>query len=595
VAILTDPEVRQRLVAILAADAAGYSRLMSADEHSTVAALDAARAVFRHEIESRQGRIVDMAGDSVLAVFETATGAVSAALAVQHRLGALCGQLPEERRMRFRLGVHLGEVIEKRDGTVYGDGVNIAARLQALAPAGGITVSESVRGAVRGKVTARFEDQGAQQGKNIAEPVHAYRVALEGGDAPVAVVAAGETRLVLPDKPSIAVLPFENMSGDPEQAYFADGIAEDLITALSRVSWLFVIARNSSFAFKGEKLDIRTIGARLGVRYVVEGSVRKAGERVRVTAQLIEALSGQHLWADRYDGPLDRVFDLQDQITTSLVGAIEPKLRSTEIARARRKPPDSLDAFDLLLQALPHVATMTGEGLGRAVELLDRAILLSPTYSQALGYSAYCRALRPFHGYSADPARDFREASELARRAVDSDPEDPVGLRAAAVTVVLVERDYQAGWDLMDRSLAIDSNSAYSWALRGWISIWAGEPEQAIPAFERAIRLSPYDQWISNYSLGMAFALNTSGRFEDGLRWARRAMQENPSWIACHRQLVGALALVGRLGEAREAARRHQALDPAFTVRRWVETGPFRRTPNQERFFAALRDAGLPG
>lgn len=233
--------------------------------------------------------------------------------------------------------------------------------------------------------------------------------------------------------------------------------------------------------------------------------------------------------------------------------------------------------------------------LGRAIELLDRAIVLSPTYAQALGYSAYCRALRPFHGYSADPARDFREASELARRALDADSEDPVGLRAAAITVVLVDRDYQAGWDLMDRSLAIDSNSAYSWNLRGWISMWAGEPEQAIPEFERAIRLSPYDPWISHYSLGMAFALNTSGQFEEGLRWARRAMQENPNWIACHRQLVGALALVRRLEEAREAARRHQAIDPTFTVRRWVETGPFRRTPNQERFFAALREAGLPG
>jgi adenylate cyclase len=375
----------QRLAAILAADAAGYSRLMSADEHSTVAALDAARAVFRHEIESQRGRVVDMAGDSVLAVFETATGAVSAALAVQKHIEALCDQLPQDRRMRFRIGLHLGEVIEKADGTVYGDGVNIAARLQGLATAGRIAVSDSIRGAVRGKLNVTFQDRGAHQVKNIDEPVHAYGIASEAGAMSVAPVAFGEAQPSLPDKPSLAVLPFDNMSGDPEQAYFADGIAEDLITALSRVSWLFVIARNSSFAFRGEKLDIRTIATRLGVRYLVEGSVRKAGERVRVTAQLIEAASGQHLWADRYDGPLDRVFELQDQITASLVGAIEPKLRSTEIARARRKKPDSLDAFDLLLQALPHHATMTADGLGQAIKLLDRAILLSPTYSQALG------------------------------------------------------------------------------------------------------------------------------------------------------------------------------------------------------------------
>ena len=584
----------QRLVAILAADAAGYSRLMAADERRTVAALDAARAVFRQEIEARRGRVVDMAGDSVLAVFETATGAVSSALAIQQQLATLCAQESEHRRMHFRVGVHLGDVIEKPDGTVYGDGVNIAARLQGLAAPGGITVSESIRAAVTGKIEAAFEAQGAQHVKNIAEPVRAYRIVPEDGTS-VAPIATGESPLALPDKPSLAVLPFENMSGDGGQTYFADGITEDLITALSRVSWLFVIARSSSFALKGQALDVRTIGARLGVRYLVEGSVRKAGQRVRVTAQLMEASSGQHLWADRYDGPLDRVFELQDQITTSLVGAIEPKLRSTEIVRARRKPPDSLDAFDLLLQALPHVAAMTGDGLGRAIELLDHAIARSPTYAQALGYSAYCRALRPFHGYSADAGGDFREAADLARRALDSDPDDPVGLKTAAFTVVLVDRDYQGGWHLMDRSLAIDPNSAHSWNLRGWISLWAGEPEQAIPEFERAIRLSPFDSWISNYSLGMAFSLNTSGRFEDGLRWARRAMQENPRWIACHRQLVAALSLLGRLEEAREAARRHQSIDPNFTVSRWVETGPFRRTPNQERFFAALREAGLPG
>ena len=351
-----EPEVTQRLVAILAADAVGYSRLMSADERSTVTALDAARAVFRQEIESRRGRVVDMAGDSVLAVFETASGAVSAALAVQQQLEHLCAQASEDRCMRFRLGVHLGEVIEKVDGTVYGDGVNIAARLQALAAPGGIMVSESVRGAVRGKVNARFEDQGAQQVKNIADPVRVYRITAEGAGASVATVAASEMRLSLPDKPSLAVLPFDNMSGDPEQAYFADGIAEDLITALSRVAWLFVIARNSSFAFKGEKLDVRTIATRLGVRYLVEGSVRKAGQRVRVTAQLIEAASGQHLWADRYDGPLDQVFELQDQITASLVGAIEPKLRATELARASEAPrePRRVRSFAACLAAHRH-------------------------------------------------------------------------------------------------------------------------------------------------------------------------------------------------------------------------------------------------
>ena len=296
---------------------------------------------------------------------------------------------------------------------------------------------------------------------------------------------APQMPLPLPDKPSIAVLPFENMSGDPEQAYFADGLAEDLITGLSRVSWLFVIARNSSFAFRGEKLDVRTIGERLGVRYLVEGSVRRAGQRLRLTVQLIEAATGNHLWADRYDGSLEDVFDFQDRIVASLIGAIEPKLRATEIARARRKRPDSLDAYDLFLQAMPKSATMSERSLGEAIELLDRAIALSPNYAQALAYAAFCRALRPMLAYSVDEGRDFREATELSRRALDSDPTDPFALRLAAFIAVLLNRDYQTAWDLVDRSLAINPNNSVTWTTRGWISTWAGDSEAALAASSR--------------------------------------------------------------------------------------------------------------
>ena len=330
--------------------------------------------------------------------------------------------------------------------------------------------------------------------------------------APATVAAPAEGVLPLPDKPSIAVLPFENMSGDPEQAYFADGLAEDLITGLSRVSWLFVIARNSSFAFRGEKLDVRSIGERLGVRYLVEGSVRRAGQRLRLTVQLIEAATGNHLWADRYDGSLEDVFDFQDRIVASLVGAIEPKLRATEIARARRKRPDSLDAFDLYLQALPKVAAMSAQSFAEAIELLDRAIGLSPDYAQALAYAAYCRALRPIQGYSPDADKDFREAAELSRRALDSDPTDPVALSVAAFIAVLLRRDYQAGGDLVDRSLAINPNDARSWSHRGWISAWAGETETAMAEFENAMRLSPLDpQWGAGSKHGMASALCWAG------------------------------------------------------------------------------------
>jgi adenylate cyclase len=397
------------------------------------------------------------------------------------------------------------------------------------------------------------------------------------------------------ERPSIAVLPFENMSGDPEQAYFADGLAEDLITGLSRVSWLFVIARNSSFALRGEKLDARSIGERLGVRYLVEGSVRRAGQRLRLTVQLIGAATGNHLWADRYDGSLENVFDFQDRIVTSLVGAIEPKLRAAETARARRKRPDNLDAFDLFLQALPKVATFSAHGLAEAIELLDRAIALSPGYAQALAFAANCRAVRPTLAYSPDADRDFREADELSRRALESDPADPLVLNVAAYIPVVLRRDYQAGGDLIDRSLAINPNDGSAWSRRGWISVWAGELEAAMTAFEKAMRLSPLDQpWGGGTKFGMATALCWAGRSEEALPWVRRALQDRPDFAGIHRLLIAVLWLSGRHAEAREAARRYLKMLPGFSLRHARKVSPIRGTPGQERFYDALREAGLP-
>lgn len=394
---------------------------------------------------------------------------------------------------------------------------------------------------------------------------------------------------------SIAVLPFENLSDDPKQAYFADGLAEDLIMGLSRVSWLFVIARNSSFALRGETVDVRTIGERLGVRYLVEGSVRRAGQRLRLTVQLIEAATGNHLWADRYDGSLENVFDFQDRIVASLVGAIEPKLRATEIARARRKRPDSLDAFDLFLQALPKAAAFSAQSLDEAIELLDRAIALSPNYARALGYAAHCRAMRPILAYSPDVDRDFREADELSRRALDSDPSDAVALNVAANIPVVLRRDYQAGGDLIDRSLAINPNDALSWNRRGWISAWAGEVEPAIAAFEKAMRLSPLDpQWGFSPKFGMASALCWDGRPEEALPWVRRALQERPEHAGIYRLFIAALWLSGRHAEAREAARKYIEMVPGLSLRHARKISPVRGTPGHERYFDALREVGLP-
>jgi adenylate cyclase len=335
-------EAKRRLAAILAADVVGYSRLMGADEEATIAALNASRNIFRDHITRRQGRIVDTAGDSVLAVFDSVVEAVRAAVEIQKNLAVRDSNLPEDRRMRFRIGVNLGDIVEQADGTIYGDGVNVAARLESLAEAGGICLSDSAHMLADGKLDAEFESIGEHTVKNITKPVRAYRV--QSGNP--SVTKDARLSLKLPDKPSIAVLPFDNLSGDPEQEYFADGIAEDLIAALSRFRWLFVTARNSTFAYKGRSLDVRQVGQELGVRYVLEGSVRKGGNRVRVTVQLIDAVTGNDLWADRFDRDVIDLFALQDEITEAIVASVGPELDVLERDRARRTPPENLDAWE---------------------------------------------------------------------------------------------------------------------------------------------------------------------------------------------------------------------------------------------------------
>src|ERR1700730_1920718 len=370
--------MRQRLAAILAADAVGYSRLMATDERATVSALDAARGIFRRLIESNQGRVVDMAGDSVLAVFETASGAVSAALTVQKELAQAAEPLPEERRMRFRIGVHLGDVIEKADGTVYGDGVNIAARLEALAEPGGITVSETVQMAQRNRSAVAFEDQGEHAVKNIVHLLRAFNV--RGADEGAAAASSPRAKpaLALPDKPSIAALPFDNMSGDPEQEFFADNVVETITATLSRIRSFFVIARNSAFLYKGKGVDVQQVGRDLGVRYVLEGSVQRAGSRLRISVQLIDTANGAHVWADRVDGTLEDVFDLQDRITERVAGALQPSIRLAEIERARRKRPQDLGAYDYTMRAMPLVWVLEKSASEEALELLAQALVIEP-------------------------------------------------------------------------------------------------------------------------------------------------------------------------------------------------------------------------
>ena len=606
---MSDSELKQRLAAILAADVAGYSRLMAANERATVAALDAARRVFRSAIESNQGRVIDMAGDSVLAVFETAVGAVTSALAVQQELHASSSVVPEDRRMDFRIGVHLGDLIEKADGTVYGDGVNIAARLQALAEPGGITVSESIRTAVKGKVGASFEDRGEQQVKNIAEPVHVFAIApAEGTPGPGVAAAAPATALTratqpLPDRPSLAVLPFSNLSGDPEQEYFADGMVEEIITALARMGAFFVIARNSSFVYKGKAVDIKQVGRELGVSYVLEGSVRKSGNRVRITGQLIEAENGRHVWADRFEGTLEDVFELQDRITESIVLAIEPSMRRAEIERARVKPAANLQAYDLLLRALPGLSPgSTKAEKDETSSFIRRALEMDPHYSLAKALGAFACLQRLSDGYG--DAEDVKAGLRYADEALAEKNDDPtvlsfaglalgsLGYRALGIRVLGFR--YDEAERAIDRALSLSPNLLMVQFCAGMIRSFVGKGDAALDHFTRAMRISPLDPGMAAFIFGTGMAHLISGGYDEALAAAQRAVQESPGFASGHRLMVMALGELGRIEEAKLAAQRMLELAPDFTVSRYLSVSPFKNPEFRKRGAEIYRAVGVP-
>jgi adenylate cyclase len=383
---------QRRLTAIVSADVAGYSRLMGRDESGTLAALKAVRQeVVDPAIAMHGGRIVKTTGDGLLLEFPSVVNAVRCAVEVQTAMASKRVDVPDDRRIAFRIGINLGDIIVEGDD-IFGDGVNVAARLQEIATAGGICISSRVYEDVRDRLDTAFDDGGVQTLKNIARPVQVWR--WQPGKTAWPEPTPPSTPLPLPDKPSIAVLPFQNMSGDPEQDYFVDGLVEDIITALSRISWFFVIARNSSFTYKGRAVDVRQVGRELGVRYVVEGSVRKAGNKLRISGQLVDTASGNHIWADRFDGTLEDVFDLQDKITSNVAGAIEPRVQQAEIRRAQAKLTDSLSAYDLLLRALACVQEAKGESINEALRLTEQAIVADRQFSSAYGVKAICHVQR---------------------------------------------------------------------------------------------------------------------------------------------------------------------------------------------------------
>ncbi|WOH63139.1 adenylate/guanylate cyclase domain-containing protein [Bradyrhizobium sp. BWA-3-5] len=551
-------------MAVFAADVEGYSRLMGADEVGTLRGLTDRRAILDKAIAEHRGRIANTAGDSVLAEFGSAVDAVQCAVEAQAALAEENAGLSPDKRINFRIGIHVGDVMV-RAGDLFGDGVNIAARLQALAQPGGVCVSGETYGQVRKVLPVAFTDLGAQQVKNIEEPVRAYTAT--GLSETVGLVTKRSTDifkpLSLPDKPSIAVLPFQNMSGDPEQEYFADGMVEDIITALSRFKWLFVIARNSTFAYKGRSVDIRQVGRELGVRYVLEGSVRKATERVRITAQLIDAETSAHIWADRYDRAVDDIFALQDEITLSTVAAIEPSVRQAEIERAKRKRPENLDAYDLLLRATPLVDTGMPEGASQAVPLLERALLLEPNYALAHGQTAFCNEIL----YLRAGRREENRAAAIrhAHTAVALGPDDAPALVYAAIAIGLVEHNRALAQETFEAALAISPSAAWAYSWGALILGWGGEAEHAIDWGERGIRLSPLDPWITAALHGICMGHFLRGRYEDAAVAAQRAIRSKPGFSVSHMFLAAALAKLGRMEDAKVAADRVMQLQPNFS------------------------------
>jgi adenylate cyclase len=481
---LATGRVERRLAAILAADVAGYSRLMGTDEEGTLAALKAIRGELADpKIKEHRGRIVKTTGDGLLLEFASVVDAVRCAVEVQREMAERNADVPPDRRIELRMGINVGDII--RDGRdIYGDGVNVAARLEALAEPGGICVSRVVRDQVRDKLAFSFEDLGEQQVKNIARPIRVHRILLGEAKGPSESTAVGESKapLPLPDKPSIAVLPFQNMSGDPEQEYFADGMVEEIITALSRIRWLFVIARNSSFTYKGQAVDVKQVGRELGVRYVLEGSVRKASNRVRITTQLIEAETSAHLWADRFDGSLEDIFELQDQVAISVAGVIEPALQIAEIRRSAERPTSDLTAYDLYLRALSHASTWEKAGSLAALDLLTQAIKRQPHYGLALALAANCHRALHLNG-SDNPELNRREGVDLARGALRVANDDPRVLGWAAYGLAYFGEDIDAAIELVDRALTLNPSFADGWVVSGTLRLWVGQPELAIGSF----------------------------------------------------------------------------------------------------------------
>jgi adenylate cyclase len=586
---MAEARVERRLAAILAADIAGYSRLMGSDEEGTLAAITACRReLIDPKLAEHRGRIVKTTGDGALIEFASAVDAIRCAMEIQRSMAQRNMDVPEEHRIEFRIGINVGDILID-EGDIYGDGVNIAARIEALARPGTICLSENAYRQVTGKLALDISDMGEQQLKNIAQPVHVYGLIPDG-----TLTRTASATLPLPDKPSIAVLPFQNMSGDPEQEYFADGIVEEIITALSRFRELFVIARNSTFIYKGRAVDVKQVGRELGVRYVLEGSVRKAAARVRITSQLIDAISGAHLWADRIDGAFDDIFVLQDRVTENVVGAIAPKIEQAEIERTKPKPTERLDAYDSYLRAMMYFNRWTSESISEALRLLYKAIELDPGFSSAYGLAAWCYVRRRLSGWMEEPIHEMAELERLARKASELANDDAVPLYSAGWALVQTNSDAEAGAAMIDRALTLNPNITAAWLVGGWTKIYLGESNKAIGYFERAIRLNPLDPLIARMQTGIAAAQFLAGQYQEAAVSAENGLRQHPNDLPLLRVAAASHALAGQMMDAEKHMGRIRHLDPTLRLSRVAALAPCRRADDVSRYVEGMRRAGLP-
>jgi adenylate cyclase len=624
-------DFKRKLTAILSADVKGYSQLMGEDEEATVRTITAHRKVITSVIQKYRGRVVDSPGDNILAEFVSVVDAVQSGVEIQEVIRAKNAELPEERKMEFRIGINLGDVIQEGE-RIYGDGVNIAARVEGLAEAGGICISGSAYEQIENKLALGYDYIGEHTVKNIVKPIRVYRVptgpetlqklTVEEKPAPgwqraalavviaLLVVAGGvaiwksyrpstppmeaasveKMAFPLPDKPSIAVLPFSNLSGDPEQEYFSDGLTEEIISALGSVPKLFVIARNSTFTYKGKPVKVQQVAEELGVRYVLEGSVRKGGDKIRITAQLIDALSGHHLWAKRYDRNLSDIFAVQDEITKEIITAMQVKLTEGEQVKAAAKGTNNLEAYLKYLQASELINRINPQSNALAKQLAEEAIALDPEYAWAYYALARTYTLDVWLGTTKSPKQSIAKAMESLQKALVLDDTFAAGYSRLGFLYSMT-RQHDKGITEAEKAVTLSPNSAMAHLYLGKTLFFAGRNEEAIPEYKIAIRLNPIPPNLYSWSLGLSYAFK--GQYEEAIAWCEKAVNQQPDDLLARMMMTVVYSLSGRDEEARVQAAEVLRIQPKFSLKKLEKKLTYKRKADRERFLGALRKAGL--